>query len=208
MQAWIYPTSPALGIFNKSWLSACSLKTEGHRGLHNHSSLLETLRWVLTRSAHQQLLFPLMRSFIWGGRAARAVLFPVRNAPAVALPVTHHLQKPCCLSYPGVSSPSLAHSPRTWAAARGTARGGNFLTAGKRASLLLIFRCCTSQPLLAVDVGLGGRNRNIKQNIYTLLLSSCWPWSVLDCADSEVLPQKHPWKGSGWGHQMRSPTTL
>lgn len=33
---------------------------------------------------------------------------------------------------------------------------------------------------------------------------SHWPWSVLDCADSEVLPQKHP----GWGYQVHSPTTL
>lgn len=34
----------------------------------------------------------------------------------------------------------------------------------------------------------------------------CWPWSVLTCADSEVLPQKHPWKCLGWGHQVHSST--
>lgn len=32
--------------------------------------------------------------------------------------------------------------------------------------------------------------------------------SLLTCADSEVLSQKHPWKGLGWGHQVHSSTVL
>lgn len=132
------------------------------------------------------------------------------KCPSVALPVTHHLQKSCQSSCLGVSSSPLAHSLWVWAAAavRGTAWAVNSLIAGKHASLLLIFRCCTwDYPLLAVGVGPGGWNDN-KWNIYTLFVSYRWSWPLLDCADSVVLPQKHPWKGWGWGHQVHSPNTL
>lgn len=61
-------------------------------------------------------------------------------------------------------------------------------------------------------VGSRCRSRRVKpqhqQNINTLFVSYCWPWSVLTCADSEVLPQKHPWKGLGWGHQVHSSTVV
>lgn len=113
------------------------------------------------------------------------------KCPSVALPVTHHLQKSCQSSCLGVSSSSLAHSLWVWAAAavRGTAWAVNSLTAGKHASLLLIFRCCMGLSI----AGCRCRSRRVKQQVehlhavclISLVMAStglCW----LSCSSTEA----------------------
>lgn len=85
MLAWIYPTSHSLGIFNETRISPCSLKTEGHRGLDDHGSLLETLEWVLTFQ-HISIFYSTF-DFPWPGASFRQAESPhLHKVMLVVLP--------------------------------------------------------------------------------------------------------------------------